>query len=73
MNSHLGAMLKAARRRERLSQQHVADMAGISKSYVCELEKGQSVPSLLIAARLSTVLDVSVGSMAAYLLKGAKP
>lgn len=70
MNHDLGAFLKNARLRENLTLQEVADMAQTSKSYVHEIEAGKSAPSLLIAARLSMALDVSVSSMAAHLLKG---
>lgn len=70
MNSHFGALLKSARKRRRLSRQNVADMVGISKSYVGELERGQCTPSLLIAARLSITLELCANLMAAKLLRG---
>lgn len=47
-----GMKLLAYRARKRLTQAEAARELGISKSYFCQLETGQAVASLPLAARI---------------------
>lgn len=52
--------LKVAREAAGLSQQQLADQAGLDRTYVSSLERGIGNPSLSKMASLSTVLNTSV-------------
>ena len=48
-------------RREQLgiSQKELAEKAGISQSFLCDIEQGRCKPSIDTAIKLAQVLDVS--------------
>lgn len=54
----IGSALRAARRRLGLTQQEVADLAGLSDRTVRDLEKGSSSPSLGAVIAVATVLGL---------------
>lgn len=56
--SDLGSALRAARRRLGLTQQEVADLAGLSDRTVRDLEKGSSSPSLGAVIAVAMVLGL---------------
>lgn len=55
----MGARLAAARRKRRLTLREVADEAGISISFLCDLENGRSSPSIETVAKLAHLYSVS--------------
>jgi mannose-6-phosphate isomerase-like protein (cupin superfamily)/DNA-binding XRE family transcriptional regulator len=59
----LGRRLRAARRERRRSLQFVADQAGLSKSFISQLELGQSAASLGTLKRICAVLDIPVWAL----------
>lgn len=61
----LGALLKAKRAALGLTLEEVAEAAIVSKSHLHGLEKDLCEPGILLCARLSVALGVSVQSMAA--------
>ena len=64
----LGTILHAKRVALGLTLQEVADAAGTSKSYIHELENDKSDPGILLCAKLSIALGLSVQMMAAAAL-----
>jgi transcriptional regulator with XRE-family HTH domain len=59
--NNLGARLLEARRKAGLSQSEVARRAGIERSYLHRLEKGERTnPSIRIWTRLCHILDMPV-------------
>jgi Zn-dependent peptidase ImmA (M78 family)/DNA-binding XRE family transcriptional regulator len=54
----IGERLKLARRMARLSQQALADRAGVSKMAISKYEHSQMVPSSAVMLRLATALGV---------------
>ncbi|MFE4588818.1 helix-turn-helix domain-containing protein [Streptomyces laurentii] len=51
-------------RRERLlTLEALAERSGITKSYLSKVERGQSVPSIAVCAKLAKALDVSLDSL----------
>lgn len=59
-----GAMLRAARERSGLSQQDVADRAGISRSMMSALERGRTGASIAVVSRIADALGVAMAEMA---------
>lgn len=59
----LARNLKRAREQSGLSQQELADRAGLDRTYLSNLERGIGNPSLLKMASLSTALSMSVSHM----------
>lgn len=55
-----GKRLREVRRERRLTQQAVADIAGMSLTYLSNLEHGLKVPSLTTIIRLAVALDCKV-------------
>jgi transcriptional regulator with XRE-family HTH domain len=56
-------LLTAIRRSQGLSQEDLADAAGIHRTYVGLIEKGERVPTVAVAARLSEALGYSLSSL----------
>lgn len=59
----LARNLKRAREQSGLSQQELADRAGLDRTYLSNLERGIGNPSLIKMASLSTALSMSVSHM----------
>jgi transcriptional regulator with XRE-family HTH domain len=54
----IGTRLLDLRRGAQLSQERLADAAGLSTNYISVIEKGQRLPSLEVLSRLARVLGV---------------
>ena len=50
----------------RMSQQELADKVGVSKQTIFVMEKGNYVPTLLLAFRIADFFDVSVSDIFTY-------
>lgn len=58
--SLLGEWLRSARKEQGLSQRALADRSGLSRSYVCDIERGRgSEPSLTTLDKLAAALGAS--------------
>lgn len=67
----LGSLLHAKRTAFGMTLQEVAEASGTSMGYVHALEKDKSEPGILLCAKLSVALGVSVQAMAAAALTSA--
>jgi len=56
----LGSSLRRARRKARLSQEAVAELAGIHPKYLGEIERGIKNPTALIVNKLAEALGIPV-------------
>jgi len=56
----LGNRLKVARAEKDLSQEGLADLAGVSRQTICSIESGQYCPSALLAFTLAKQLGKGV-------------
>ncbi len=56
----LGDMVRAVRRRRHMTQQQLAEHAGVSRKWVLLLEQGRVNPTWDVVARLAAVLDLDV-------------
>jgi transcriptional regulator with XRE-family HTH domain len=52
-----GAWVRELRRRRKLSQVDLAARAGISATYLSEIEQGKRNPTLVVVVRLARALD----------------
>lgn len=55
----VGARIRAARRAHRLTQQALADVIGLSRASVVNIERGKQAIDLLTAVRCVTLLGLS--------------
>jgi transcriptional regulator with XRE-family HTH domain len=56
----LGDWIRRERQRQHFSQRELASRAGLSRSYLCDIERGRGAsPSIATLDRLSTALGVS--------------
>lgn len=56
----IGKQLKYYRRREGLTQEELAEIAGFSRSYYTEIETGKRNISILNLYRIANALDISL-------------
>lgn len=59
----LGSTVRALRRQRGLSQEALADLADIDRSYMSGIERGLRNISVLHVARLATALQVPLGDL----------
>lgn len=59
----MGKNLRRYRRQCHLTQERLAEMAGISPSFCANLERGKKIMSVLVLKSLSSVLHVSMDSL----------
>lgn len=57
--------IKKAREDAHLSQEQLADLAGIHRTYVSQLERGIKVPTITILERISGALSMKVSELIA--------
>ena len=61
----LGAAIRAARLERELSQEALADAAGIDRSHMGKIERGKCNVSVLNVVQVADALEVSVASLMA--------
>lgn len=61
----LGAAIRDARLKRGLSQEALADAAGIDRSHMGKIERGERNVSVLNVGRVSDALDFSIASLMA--------
>ena len=59
----LSAILRRLRTDRGLSQQAVASRAGLSRNFVAQIERGESVPTVATLSRIAVALGVAVGEL----------
>jgi transcriptional regulator with XRE-family HTH domain len=62
-----GAWVRELRQRKKLTQTDVAQRAGISLTYVSEIERGIRNPTLAVIVRLARALDATPSQLVARL------
>ena len=59
----LGQQVRALRRQRRLTQEQLAELAGVSLQHIGEIERGQGNPTLNSLVKLSDALDISLSEL----------
>lgn len=59
----MGANLRRIRLQAKLSQEELADRAGIDRTYMSGLERGLRNPSLLVMERIAQALGASIADL----------
>lgn len=65
----LGKILREVRREAGLSQEELADRAGIHPTYVSQIERGLKSPTMRMLARLAKALGTTPGKIIRLLEK----
>lgn len=60
-----GKVVKQIRQQKKLSQEKLAEMAGLDRTFVSLIERGRRRPTLESAARISKALNLSLSWMVA--------
>lgn len=58
-----GAAVRRAREAQKLSQDRLAEIAGLSQRYVSELERGKNSPTLTVILQLCQALGISPSAL----------
>jgi putative transcriptional regulator len=61
--SPFGANVKTKRLQKKLSQEQLAEAAGVSQGAIWKIESGNGLPSLSIAFRIADALDTTVDEL----------
>jgi len=59
----LGNALRTLRHERGMSQQTLADRAGVSRNFVAQIERGESTPTVSLLARIAQALGATVGEL----------
>lgn len=59
----LGNRVRMAREVARISQETLGELAGVHRTYVGHLERGEVNPTLYSIVRVATALDVDAGEL----------
>lgn len=66
---YLGQLCFVQRKALRMTLQEVAELVGTTKSYLWEIEHGQSQPSFMLVAKLCEALELDIGGVARSALR----
>jgi transcriptional regulator with XRE-family HTH domain len=61
--SELGSRLRACRRARGLALERLAELSGVSRSMVSDVERGVKTPTVLVLDRLATALGTSIARL----------
>ena len=59
----LGQQVRALRRQRRLTQEQLAELAGVSLQHIGEIERGQGNPTLNSLVKVADALDISLSEL----------
>jgi transcriptional regulator with XRE-family HTH domain len=63
LQKRFGKRVKELRRLNGLSQEEFAELAGMDRSYMGAVERGEQNPSLWIVGRIAQALEVTISSL----------
>lgn len=63
---NLGYNIISLRRKKNLSQVQLACRIGTANTFLCDIEKGRSTPSLFTVWKIANALDVKISSLFDY-------
>lgn len=65
MNKKLGDVISRYRQKAKLSQEEMADYAGIHRTYVSQIERGLKSPTLIVLINIAKALNVKASTILA--------
>lgn len=65
LNHQFGFVVRQFREQRRWSQEVLADAAGLNRSYLGEIERGDAMPSLATIAKLAKAFELSLSELMA--------
>ena len=69
-NSEFGKRVRNARKNKNWSQEELAALAGINRTYMGEIERGRASPSLNKMVQISNALEIDIAILAHGLESG---
>ncbi|AIO34708.1 helix-turn-helix domain-containing protein [Burkholderia pseudomultivorans] len=60
---HFGSTVRRLREARTWSQEQLAEHAGLNRSYVGEIERGEAIASIVTAHKIARAFDVSLSSL----------
>jgi transcriptional regulator with XRE-family HTH domain len=66
-SQNFASVLRELRLAAQLSQEALADLAGLHRTYISQLEREERSPSLETAMRIAEVLEIPFSQFASYL------
>lgn len=63
ISHRFGTVLRRKREAVGISQEALADDAGLHRNYVGLLERGQRIPSILVVEKLAAALKISMSAL----------
>lgn len=63
LRSRFGSMIRKARKKKKISQERLSEVAGISTVYLRSLEKGEYTATWLIWIKICTFLDINISEL----------
>jgi XRE family transcriptional regulator, regulator of sulfur utilization len=73
MGERFGRIVRQRRESLGLSQEVLASRAKLNRTYLGDVERGVSVPSLVTAAKLAAALEVTLSSLVVGFENGLQP
>ena len=65
MNKKLGDVICRYRQKANLSQEEMADYAGIHRTYVSQIERGLKSPTLVVLVKIAKALNIKASTILA--------
>lgn len=62
MKNRVGITIKSKRKEYELTQEELAEKAGVTPSYIGQIERGKTYPSFEVLARITTMLSIDANS-----------
>lgn len=63
INVKLAKVIRALRKQSLLSQEGLAEIAGVHRTYISQIERGIKSPTLVVIFKIAKGLNVSVSEM----------
>ena len=70
---NIGARIRAIRTRQKITQEQLAEAAGVGTSHISHIESGNGTPSLETIIRIINALDCSADELFCIDVKHARP
>ena len=59
----LGRVIRLERERRRLSQEALSELAGMNRSFVGEIERGEATPTIVTLQKLADALGIKLSEL----------